>query len=60
LGFIGTKRGLSEALGRADSIVRAGSQINQAIAVSNVSETMGVAFTSTLVGTYSSNDSDDF
>lgn len=50
LGFIGTKRGLSEALGRADSIVRAGSQINQAIAVSNVSETMGVAFTSTLVG----------
>lgn len=50
LGFIGTKRGLSEALGRADSIVRAGSPINQAIAVSNVSETMGVAFTSTLVG----------
>ena len=50
LGFIGTKRGLSEALGRADSIVRAGSPINQSLAVSHVSETMGVAFTSTLVG----------
>lgn len=50
LGFIGTKRGLSEALGRADSIVRAESSINQSLAVSHVSETMGVAFTSTLVG----------
>lgn len=50
LGFIGTKRGLSEALSRADSIVRAGSPVNQSLAVSHVSETMGVAFTSTLVG----------
>ncbi|MDN3654865.1 hypothetical protein QWZ08_04445 [Ferruginibacter paludis] len=50
LGFIGTKRGLSEALGKADTIVRANTQINQALAVSSVSETMGVAFTSTLVG----------
>jgi hypothetical protein len=50
LGFIGTKRGLSEALGKADTIVRASTQVNQALAVTNVSETMGIAFTSTLVG----------
>jgi hypothetical protein len=50
IGFIGTKRGLSEALGKADTIVRASTQVNQALAVTNVSETMGIAFTSTLVG----------
>lgn len=50
IGFIGTKRGLSEALSHADTIVRANNETSQALAVSNVSETMGIAFTSTLVG----------
>lgn len=50
LGFIGTKRGLSKALSGADSIVRANTEVNQSLAISDVSDTMGIAFTSTLVG----------
>lgn len=49
LGFIGTVRSLTLALSNADSIVRADGAMEQATAISNVSTTLAVAFTTTLV-----------
>lgn len=49
LGFIGTVRSLTLALSNADSIVRADGVIEQATAISNVSGTLAVAFTTTLI-----------
>lgn len=49
LGFIGTVRSLTIALSNADSIVRADGAIEQATAISNVSTTLAVAFTTTLI-----------
>lgn len=48
-GFIGTKRGLSEALSQSDAIIRAGTEINQAMTMSNITYALGIAFTTTLV-----------
>jgi hypothetical protein len=48
-GFIGTKRGLSEALSQSDRIIRAGNEINQSMALSEITYSLGIAFTTTLV-----------
>lgn len=49
VGFIGTLRGLSNALGEADTIVRAGSQVLASMAIADVTDMLKVAFTTTLI-----------
>lgn len=49
VGFIGTVRGMSGALADADAIVKARTAVEQAFAISNVSSTLALAFTTTLV-----------
>ncbi|MFC4633155.1 hypothetical protein ACFO3O_04510 [Dokdonia ponticola] len=49
IGFIGTIRGLSNALSDADIIFRSGSGLDQAISISSITETLGVAFSTTLI-----------
>lgn len=49
IGFIGTVRGIMEALGDADIIVRATTQSAQADAVTQIASVLGVSFTTTFV-----------
>lgn len=49
IGFIGTKRGIAGALSQADIIVRAQDPGAQAVAISTVTGTLGIAFTTTLI-----------
>ena len=49
IGFIGTIRGLSDALGKADLIVSVSTRAEQATAIGDVSTTLALAFTTTLV-----------
>ena len=49
IGFIGTIRGLSNALSDADIIFRSGSGLDQAISISSITEVLGVAFSTTLI-----------
>jgi len=49
IGFIGTIRGLGLALGDADSIVRAGNQVQSSVAIGDVTNMLKIAFTTTLV-----------
>lgn len=49
IGFIGTVRGIMDALGDADTIVRATTQTDQAAAVTEVAGILGISFTTTFV-----------
>jgi len=49
IGFIGTIRGLSNALSDADIIFRSGSGLDQAISISSITGVLGVAFSTTLI-----------
>lgn len=49
IGFLGTVRGIMNALSGADVIVLAGDRIQQAAAIGEVASTLGLAFATTLV-----------
>ncbi|WGH75486.1 MotA/TolQ/ExbB proton channel family protein [Tenacibaculum tangerinum] len=49
IGFIGTIRGLSNALSDADIIFRSGAGLDQAISISSITQVLGVAFSTTLI-----------
>lgn len=49
VGFIGTVRGIMDALGSADTIVRATDSVSQAAAVTEVAGILGISFTTTFV-----------
>jgi hypothetical protein len=49
IGFLGTVRGIMNALSGADVIVLAGNRIQQAAAIGEVASTLGLAFATTLL-----------
>ena len=49
VGFIGTIRGLSQALSSADVIFKSSSGLEQAISISQIAEVLGIAFATTLI-----------
>lgn len=49
IGFIGTIRGLSQALSSADVIFKSSPGLEQAISISQIAEVLGIAFATTLI-----------
>lgn len=49
VGFIGTIRGLSQALSSADVIFKSSPGLEQAISISQIAEVLGIAFATTLI-----------
>lgn len=49
VGFIGTIRGLSQALSSADIIFRSSPGLEQSISISQITEVLGIAFATTLI-----------